>query len=63
MGIYHKMSPKHLQRSCAAFAGRHNDPNADMLEQFQRIFTRMVGKQLPDEQLIADNGLSLGARS
>ena len=62
-GIYHKMSPKHLQRYVDEFSGRHNDRNADTLVQMRGIVSGMVGKELRYEDLIADNGLSSVARS
>lgn len=61
-GTYHKMSPKHLNRYVNEFAGRHNDREFDTIDQMGRIVNRMDGKQLPYKKLIADNGLSNGAR-
>ena len=62
-GTYHKMSPKHLDRYVTEFSGRHNDRPADTIEQMQHIAQAMVGKRLRYKDLIADNGLSSGARS
>ena len=63
VGIYHKMSPKYLQRYVDEFAGRHNVHNSDTVEQMRRVVEGMVGKKLTCEQLTADNGHSSGARS
>ena len=62
-GTYHKMSPKHLDRYVTEFSGRHNDRPADTIDQMENIAQAMVGKRLRYKDLIADNGLSSGARS
>ena len=62
-GTFHKMSPKHLQRYVNEFAGRHNIRDANTINQMQEMVAGMVGKRLTYEALIADNGLSSGARS
>ncbi|MDE0520769.1 MAG: IS1595 family transposase [Boseongicola sp.] len=62
-GVYHKMSAKHLQRYVDKFAGRHNIREVGTMKQMQEVVTRMVGKRLMYRDLIADNGLSSGARS
>ena len=52
-GTYHQMSPKHLDRYVMEFAGRHNDREADTLDQMQRIVRGMVGKRLRYDDLAA----------
>lgn len=62
-GTYHKISPKHLARYIAEFAGRHNDRNNDTFDQMGGIVEGMNGKRLCYVDLIADNGLPNGARN
>ena len=62
-GTYHHMSAKHLDRYVGEFAGRHNDREADTLNQMTGIVAGMTGKRLRYSDLIADNGLDSGARS
>ena len=62
-GTFHKLSPKHLDRYVREFAGCHNLRRLDTLDQMRRVAVGLIGKRLSYQQLIADNGLSSGARS
>ncbi len=52
-GTYHRMSPKHLRRYVAEFAGRHNIRDRDTIEQMAIISRSMVGRRLKYADLIA----------
>ena len=62
-GIFHKLSPKHLDRYVQEFAGRHNLREQDTIDQLAAIRRGMEGKRLRYRTLIANNGLASGARS
>ena len=62
-GTFHKISPKHLNRYVQEFASKHNMRESDTLAQMREVVARMVGRNLLYRDLIADNGLSSGARS
>ena len=62
-GTFHKISPKHLQRYVSEFAGKHNIRDSDTITQMRNTVARLVGRNLFYRDLIADNGLSSGARS
>ena len=53
-GVYHKMSPKHLQRYVRQFAGKHNARDDDTITQMQNVVAGMVGKRLMYSELVAD---------
>ena len=63
MGTFHKLSPKHLDRYVQEFAGRHNMRELDTIRQMGMVAENMDSKRLRYRQLIADNGLSSGARA
>jgi transposase-like protein len=52
-GTYHRMSPKHLDRYVAEFAGRHNQRSLDTLDQMRAIWRGMAGKRLRYDDLTA----------
>ena len=62
-GVYHKISPKHLDRYVGDFAARHGVRDADTIDMMGALAGGMVGKRLTYAALIADNGLPSGARS
>ena len=62
-GVFHKMSPKHLNRYVQEFAGKHNLRDEGTAAQMAAVAAGLVGKRLMYRQLVADNGLSSGARS
>ena len=62
-GTFHKISPKHLQRYVSEFAGKHNIRDSGTLAQMRDTVAGLVGRNLLYRDLIADNGLSSGARS
>ena len=61
-GAYHKISPKHLDRSISEFEYRHNIRGADTVDQMSEVVHGMCGKRLTYQHLIADNGLDSGAK-
>ena len=52
-GVYHQMSPKHLDRYVTEFAGRHNDRPADTIDQMCHLVRGMEGKRLRYRELVA----------
>ena len=61
-GTFHKISPKHMDRYVHEFAGKHNHRESGTLVQMRDTVARLVGRNLLYRDLIADNGLSSGAR-
>ena len=54
VGTYHKMSPKHMGRYVAKFAGRQNLREFDTVTQMAIIAKGLDGKLLHYRNLIAD---------
>ena len=52
-GVYHKISPKHLQRYINEFAGRHGIRERDTADQMTDVVAGMIGKRLSYRELIA----------
>jgi len=61
-GVQHHISGKHLERYIGEFAGRHNIREEDTMDQMREVATRMIGKRIMYRELVAENGLSSGAR-
>lgn len=61
-GTFHKLSPKHLDRYVREFAGKHNLRLLDTEDQMAHVASALIGKRLMHRDLVADNGLSSGAR-
>ena len=51
-GVYHHISPKHLQRYVDQFAGKHNIRGMDTIDQMQHVVAAMVGKRLLYRELV-----------
>ena len=62
-GVFHKLSPKHLNRYVTQFAEKHNVRKLNTIDQMKKVVRNMVGKRLTYNDLTADNGLPSGARS
>ena len=52
-GTFHHFSEKHTDRYVTEFAGRHNDRDADTLDQMAAIVRGMVGKRVKFADLTA----------
>ena len=52
-GVYHKISPKHLQRYVDEFAGRHGVRESDTMDQMKSVVAGMVGKRLMYRELVS----------
>ena len=60
-GVYHRMSPKHLQRYVNEFAGRHNLRDRDTIDQMNAVVCGLVGKRLLYRKLTAPSDQSAAA--
>ena len=52
-GVYHKMSPKHMQRYVNEFVGRYNIRDVDTIDQMTQVVVGLVGKRLMYQELIS----------
>ena len=52
-GVYHQISPKHLQRYVDEFSGRHGVREFDTLDQMGAVAAGMVGKRISYRELVA----------
>lgn len=52
-GTFHHFSAKHMQRYVNEFEGRHNDREADTIDQMARVARGMVGRRLRYRDLAA----------
>ena len=52
-GVYHKISPKHLDRYVQLFAGKHNAREDDTTRQMKSVVVPMVGKRLMSKESAA----------
>ena len=52
-GTFHKISPKHMQRYVTEFAGRHNQRDADTIDQMAGLVRGMEGRRLRYADLVA----------
>ena len=62
-GVFHKISPKHLNRYLQEFCGRHNTRELGTLSRMATLVVSMRGRSLTYRDLIADNGLPSGSRT
>ena len=53
MGVYHKVSRKHLWRYVAEFVARQNMRAADTIEQMKAVVLRFEGQRLKYCELVA----------
>ena len=61
-GVYHHMSPKHLNRYIDEFEGRHNSRPMDTVDQMSAIARQSVGKRLRYIDLIGPVHTRLNSR-
>ena len=52
-GVYHKISPKHLQRYVNEFSGRHGVRDRDTVDQMTALASGMTGKRITYRDLVA----------
>lgn len=54
VGIFHQVSPKHLQRYCDEFSYRYNTRKEKEAQRFDNSITQAEGKRLKYKDLIAE---------
>ena len=54
VGVYHKMSEKHLQRYVDEYVGRHNNRDGPTMRIMSDVAKAMMGKRLTYEELTAE---------
>lgn len=57
VGVYHKMSEKHLQRYIDEYVGRHNARQKPTMKNISNVGKDMLGKRLTWEELTAERNL------
>ena len=62
VGVFHKVSPKHLQRYLDEYAAKRGIRDQDTLDQMSATVAGLVGQRLLYVDLIKPNGLSSGAK-
>ena len=60
--VYHKVSPKHLNRHVTEFPGRHSDCGRGAIDRTGEIAEGMGGKRFRCRDLIRPGGLPAGAK-
>lgn len=61
-GVFHKISPKHLQRYVNEFVGRHNIRELDTIDQMVKVALGLIAKKLSYKRLIGPNGFASAAQ-
>ena len=54
VGVYHKMSEKHLQRYVDEYVGRHNGRQDSTMENISKVAKGMLNRRLTYEELTAE---------
>ena len=62
VGVFHKVSPKHLHRYVREFAGRYNARPLDTRDVMRALARGMEDRRLRYRDLVAECGLASGAR-
>ena len=62
-GVFHKISPKHVDRYLDELSGRHNARELDTIDQMGLMTRSLQHERLKYDDLIRDNGLDSTARN